>query len=83
MSANVDLKELRQNASELVRRAQAGEEFTITVSGQPGARLVPAQPIHWRRSDEIADLFRGPTDPDWQLDRELTGDGLRDPWATQ
>ncbi|MFZ2164628.1 MAG: type II toxin-antitoxin system prevent-host-death family antitoxin [Propionibacteriaceae bacterium] len=83
MSANVDLKELRQNASELVRRAHAGEEFTITVSGQPGARLVPAQPIHWRRWDEIADLFSDPTESDWQHDRELVGNDPRDPWAKQ
>ncbi len=83
MSANVDLKELRQNASELVRRAQAGEEFTITVSGQPRARLVTAQPIQWRRWDEIADLFSGPTESDWHHDRELVGNDPRDPWATQ
>jgi len=66
----MDLKELRQNAAELVRRAQAGEEFTITVDGRPSARLVPAGPIHWGRWDEIADLFSGPTGPDWQHDRD-------------
>lgn len=68
MSANVDLKELRQNASELVRRARAGEEFTITISGRPSARLLPAEPAHWRRWDEIADLFGGPDDANWQHD---------------
>ena len=47
MSANVDLKELRQNASEVVRRAQAGEEITIAVSGRPRARLPLAQPASW------------------------------------
>ncbi len=78
MSANVDLKELRQNAAGLVRRAQAGEEFTITVSGRPSARLLPAGSTHWRRWDEIADLFGGPTDPHWQHDRKLIGDDLRD-----
>lgn len=79
----MDLKEFRQNAAELVRRARAGEEFTITVSGRPSARLVPAGPTHWRRWDEIADLLSGPTDAGWQRDRELTGDGMRDPWPTQ
>ncbi len=76
----MDLKEFRQNAAELVRRARAGEEFTITVSGRPSARLVPAGPTHWRRWDEIADLFSGPTDPDWQPDRELVGNDPRNPW---
>lgn len=35
------LRELRQNASELVRRVEAGGEVTITVAGRPSARLVP------------------------------------------
>lgn len=79
MSANVDLTELRHNTSELVRRAQTGEEITITVSGRPSARLVPTGPTHWRRWDEIAELFSGSTDPDWQRDRERVRDDLRDP----
>ncbi len=69
MSANADLTELRHNASELLRRTQAEEEFTIMISGRPSARLLPAGSTHWRRWDEIADLFGGSTDPDWQHDR--------------
>ena len=75
----MDLNELRQNTAELVRRAQAGEEFTITVSGRQSARLVPLGPTRWRRWDEIADLFSGPTDADWQHDSEGFRDDLRDP----
>jgi len=83
MSADVDLTELRQNTRELVRRAQAGEEFTITVSGRPSARLVSVASTPWRRWDEIADLFSGTADPGWQHDRERVGDDLRDPWSTR
>jgi prevent-host-death family protein len=75
----MDLNEFRQNAAELVRRAQAGEDFTITVSGRPSARLVPVASARWRRWDEIANLFSGPTDPDWQHDRERVRADLRDP----
>lgn len=78
---NVGLRELRQNASDLVRRAQNGEEITITVSGRPSARLVPAAPTQWRRWDDIAGLFAGPADPEWEHDREMVGDDLRDPWS--
>ena len=78
---NVGLRELRQDASELVRRAQAGEEITITVSGRPSARLIPPGPTRWRHWDDIAELFAGPADPDWEHDRELVADDLRDPWA--
>ena len=77
----VGLRELRQNASELVRRAEAGEEIEITVSGRPGARLVPIRPRAWRTYDEIADLFSGRPDPDWETDRDRIDQALRDPWA--
>jgi prevent-host-death family protein len=77
----VGLRELRQDASELVRRVEAGEAITITVSGRPSARLVPVRPTQWRAWAEIADLFRGPADPDWEHDRDLVDADVRDPWA--
>lgn len=77
----VGLRELRQQASDLIRRVEAGEELTITVSGRPAARLVPVSPPTWRRWEDIADLFSGPADPDWERDRELLDQDLRDPWT--
>lgn len=77
---NVGLRELRQDASGLVRRAEAGEEITITVSGRPSARLVPLIPAQWKRWGEVAELFQGPADPAWEGDRQLLDDELRDPW---
>lgn len=58
----VGLRELRQNASELVRRVEEGEEIVITVAGRPGARLVPAAPRTWRQWDDVSELFSGPED---------------------
>lgn len=78
----VGLRELRQHASELVRRAEAGEEVTITVSGRPSARLVAIAPRAWRTYADIADVFHGPADPDWAADRDRIDQGLRDPWTT-
>lgn len=78
----VGLRELRQNASDFVRRAEEGEEITITVAGRPGARLVPAAPHAWRQWDDIADLFNGPEDTAWPADRDLVDQQIRDPWAT-
>ncbi|MBF6128453.1 type II toxin-antitoxin system Phd/YefM family antitoxin [Nocardia brasiliensis] len=80
--STVGLRELRQQASELVRRAEAGEEVTITVAGRPSARLVPVAPKTWRRFDEIADLWSGKADPDWESDRDLIDQQLRDPWTS-
>lgn len=66
---SIGLRELRQQASELVRRVQHGETVLITVSGRPAARLVPPEPHRYRRDAEIRELFHGPTDPDWAEDR--------------
>lgn len=79
----VGLRELRQDASGLVRRVEAGEEITITVSGRPSVRLVPAKPIRWRTWAEVEELFRGPADPAWESDRDLVDDEVRDPWAAR
>ena len=83
MGVVVGLRELRQQASELVRRAEAGEEVTITVSGRPSARLVPVAPRAWRTYAEVADLFHGPADPDWESDRDQIDQQLRNPWASE
>jgi len=40
-------KELRNNVGDVLRRAEAGEEFTVTVAGRPVARLGPARPRQW------------------------------------
>ena len=40
-------KELRNNVADVLRRAEAGEEFTITVAGRPVAQLGPAQRRRW------------------------------------
>jgi prevent-host-death family protein len=76
----VGLRELRQNASELVRRAEQGEEIVITVAGRPGARLVPAAPRTWRQWDDVAQLFAGPEDPAWRADRDKLAAEIQDPW---
>jgi prevent-host-death family protein len=77
----VGLRELCQNASELVRRVEEGEEIVITVPGRPGARLVPAAHRTWRRWDDVAELFAGPGDFVWSADRDGLAHDIRDPWA--
>lgn len=79
----VGLRELRQKASDLVRRVAEGEEITITVAGRPEARLVPAMPRAWRRWLDVAELFDGPADTAWDVDRDEIIHDIRDPWATR
>jgi len=76
----VGLRELRQDASELVRRVQAGEEIDVTVSGRLAARLFPAAPKRWQSCDDIADVFAGRPDPEWDHDRDLMDQSVADPW---
>lgn len=83
MSTTVGLRELRQDASELVRRVEQGEEIVITVAGRPAARLVPERPARWRRWADFDELFRGPADADWEHDRQLVDDELHDPWDSE
>ncbi|MGY1709511.1 type II toxin-antitoxin system Phd/YefM family antitoxin [Geodermatophilus sp. SYSU D00758] len=76
----IHLRELRRHASELVRRDEAGEEVTITVSGRPSARLVPVSPHTWRQWGEITELFRGPADTSWAEEQDRLAGELTDPW---
>ena len=77
---SIGLRELRQNASDLVRRVEGGEEIEITVAGRLAARLVPAAPRRWQRWSDIADLFVGPPDAAWSADRDLIEQSVTNPW---
>ena len=76
----VGLRELRQQASELVRRVEAGERITVTVSGRPAAVLGPPARSAWRSFDEVAELFDGRADPQWADDRDRLDAQPSDPW---
>lgn len=76
----VGLRELRQDASEIVRRVESGEEIDITVAGRLAARMVPAAPRRWHRWDDVADLFTGRPDPNWKYDSDLIDESVTSPW---
>lgn len=70
----VALYEAKTHLSSLVDRAAAGEEFVITKSGHPMARLVPIEPLPATREPgqgkgrwHVADDFDAPL-PDDLLD---------------
>lgn len=80
--ATIPQKELRNNVAEVLRRAETGEEFTITVSGRPVAELGPSQRGQWVDTASLKDLWALPPDPTLMRDIEEMDDGdLRDPWA--
>ncbi len=82
-------RELRNNISDILRRAEDGERFTITVAGRPVAELGPPAELA-RTAPTFADLnamlTRRPVDPQWAADlarmREEDRANAVDPWAT-
>lgn len=80
MTATVGLRELRQQASEIIRRVEQGEQITVTVSGRPVARVVPAERDAWRPYADIVRLFAGSGDAGWREDRQRLDVEPRDPW---
>ena len=83
---SIGLRELRQDASALVRRVQAGESFTVTVQGRPAAQLVPvpsaAPRRQWVRFADVADILTGP--PLAGMAEDLAGleHTVRDPYES-
>lgn len=78
---HIGLRELRQHASDVVKRAESGETITITVSGRNAAIISPVVQGAWRRYEDIADVFSVATDPGWAADLDATDGAPRDPWA--
>jgi prevent-host-death family protein len=83
-------RELRNNVAGILREAEAGAEFTITVRGRPVARLGPAEETERRRTDVPVDAVRAkldaaPVDAGFATDiarlRELE-ETAGDPWPS-
>jgi prevent-host-death family protein len=79
--ATIPQKELRNKVAEVLRRAESGEELTITVSGRPVATLGPARRRSWIPSSDLAELWRSPPDPTLEQDLERLGGELIDPFS--
>jgi prevent-host-death family protein len=78
--ATIPQKELRNNVSDVLRRAERGERITITVAGRPVAELGPASRRRWVQPHELAEVFASPPDPTLDRDlRAMTGE-MRSPW---
>ncbi|MGI9187065.1 MAG: type II toxin-antitoxin system Phd/YefM family antitoxin [Gaiellales bacterium] len=70
-------RELRNNCSDVLRRAEAGENFEITVDGRPVARLTG---IATRRQfvpvEDFMRLFATPMHPDWESFKADVNEGI-------
>ena len=74
-------KELRNNVGEVLRRAEAGEQFTITVSGRPVAELGPAARRSWVSGPALEAVFETPPPRSLTADLARLPGALVDPFA--
>ncbi len=77
-------RQLRNQSGEILRQAEAGEQFAITVGGRRVALLGPLQQRQWVPRAEVMRLLRSlPPDPAFFDDIEPMGgkaEDLVDPW---
>lgn len=75
-------KELRNNVGSVLRRAEAGEEFTITVAGRPVARLGPTARRQWVSGPALRLIWETtPAVPGASDDFERFPGAMGDPFA--
>ena len=76
----IQQKQLRNEVGDVLRRAEAGEEFTVTVAGRPVAKIVPLRRNTWVPAAQLQDVLKLPPDPTLATDLEGFQAGLPDPW---
>lgn len=79
MPSEVGLADLRQRASDIVRRTEAGEEFVVTVSGRAAALLSPIPGDQWVNASDVELLLANLSS--WgDRSRPDLDESLSDPW---
>lgn len=84
--SQVGIRELKQNASEVVARAESGEVIDITLRGRPVARISPLRPAkqQWVAAEDLGAALDavGPDDSGWldEHHRSRDDDPIVDPW---
>ncbi|WP_375481537.1 type II toxin-antitoxin system Phd/YefM family antitoxin [uncultured Mycobacterium sp.] len=78
--ATIPQKELRNNVGEVLRRAEAGEEITITVAGRPVAQLGPATQRQWIGGPALSAVWRTPAPKTLGADIERFSVSIVDPF---
>jgi prevent-host-death family protein len=74
-------RELRNDSAAILRAAESGEVFVITVDGRPVATLGPYARRRFVSASRVRELLDTPSDPALLRDvRQLTEDRVVDPW---
>lgn len=77
-------RELRNNISSVLRAAESGETFTVTVRGRPVARVIPPGTTAQPRTDvdraTIRRILAEPVDEEFAAELDAAEAPLDDPW---
>ena len=80
-------RELRNNIAAVLRAAEAGETFTVTVRGRPVARVVPPGEPGRPRVDvdrkTITRILALPLDDSLAAELDAAEEPLDDPWPAE
>ena len=79
--ATIPQKELRNNVGAVLRRAEAGEEITITVAGRPVAQLGPTGRRQWVSGRALRAIWKTPAPRELPADVDVLPGELRDPFV--
>lgn len=79
--STIPQKELRNHVGEVLRRAEAGEEITITVAGRPVAQLGPAGRRRWVSRPALRSVWQTPAPSTLGADLGRFPGSLSDPFA--
>ena len=84
----VGLRELKQNPSAVISRAEAGTQFNVTRNGKPTnvvIQLNSEEKKRWVSAADLAEIFSevGPDRTGWlaELDSQRNDDPVVDPWS--
>jgi prevent-host-death family protein len=76
-------RELRNDSARVLREAEAGEIFTVTVDGRPVATLGPYRRRQWVAAAAIEEILATPTDETLLDELRAFGVGeLSDRWES-
>jgi prevent-host-death family protein len=77
---SIGQRSLFDRSGDILRQAENGERFTITVDGRPVAELGPVSKHRWVRRQELTALLRtNPPDPKLFEDIEAAGPWIAEP----
>ncbi len=73
-------RDLRNGISDILRRAEAGERFVVTVGGRPVAELGPHDRRRWVPRERLEAILSTPAPTGLLDDLRETGGDLTDPF---